>query len=137
MFQTFCLAGLFAGITEAILVNPFEVVKVTLQTNKSQRTQAPSTMAVTREIIRTQVFKSFFLFCFSLFFYVCVFNLLNTQFLLLQGLGLKGLNKGVTATIARNGVFNMVYFGFYHSVKGLFPQVQVIPIPILTLCYFM
>lgn len=42
-----------------------------------------------------------------------------------QGLGLNGLNKGLTATIARNGVFNMMYFGFYHSVKGLFPQVQV------------
>lgn len=91
---TFCLAGLCAGITEAILVNPFEVVKVTLQVNRAQSTIAPSTIAVTKEIIRT------------------------------QGLGLSGLNKGLTATIARNGVFNMVYFGFYHSVKGLVPQVK-------------
>lgn len=91
---TFCLAGLFAGITEAILVNPFEVVKVTLQVNRSQTTQSPSTWSVTREIVRT------------------------------QGLGLNGLMKGLTATIARNGAFNMVYFGFYHSVKGLIPQAK-------------
>ncbi|KAK3921090.1 Mitochondrial 2-oxodicarboxylate carrier [Frankliniella fusca] len=91
---TFCLAGLCAGITEAILVNPFEVVKVTLQVNRSQTTQSPSTWSVTREIVRT------------------------------QGLGLNGLMKGLTATVARNGAFNMVYFGFYHSVKGLMPQVK-------------
>ncbi|XP_049768872.1 mitochondrial 2-oxodicarboxylate carrier isoform X2 [Schistocerca cancellata] len=89
---TFSLAGLCAGITEAILVNPFEVVKVTLQSNRSHLKETPSTWSVTKEIIRT------------------------------QGLGLRGLNKGVTATIARNGVFNMVYFGFYHSVKGLLPE---------------
>ncbi|KAL1379852.1 hypothetical protein pipiens_014609, partial [Culex pipiens pipiens] len=32
---TFSLAGLGAGVTEAILVNPFEMVKVTLQANKN------------------------------------------------------------------------------------------------------
>ena len=31
------------------------------------------------------------------------------------------LTKGLTATIGRNGVFNMVYFGFYHSVKDVVP----------------
>ncbi|EDW37501.1 GL21377 [Drosophila persimilis] len=39
-----------------------------------------------------------------------------------DGLGLNGLNKGVTATMGRNGVFNMVYFGFYHSVKNVVPE---------------
>ncbi|KAJ8972892.1 hypothetical protein NQ317_008513 [Molorchus minor] len=34
---TFSLAGLGAGITEAILVNPFEVVKVTLQANRAHK----------------------------------------------------------------------------------------------------
>ncbi|KFB53119.1 AGAP002939-PA-like protein [Anopheles sinensis] len=33
---TFSLAGLGAGVTEAILVNPFEMVKVTLQANKNK-----------------------------------------------------------------------------------------------------
>jgi solute carrier family 25 2-oxodicarboxylate transporter 21 len=41
-----------------------------------------------------------------------------------DGLGFRGLNKGVTATIARNGVFNMIYFGFYHSVKGILPEFE-------------
>ncbi|XP_059045275.1 mitochondrial 2-oxodicarboxylate carrier [Achroia grisella] len=89
---TFSLAGLGAGITEAILVNPFEVVKVTLQSNTSLAAQVPSTWSVTRQIVRE------------------------------HGVGSRGLNKGLTATIARNGVFNMVYFGFYHSVKGLIPE---------------
>ncbi|KAF2880887.1 hypothetical protein ILUMI_25286 [Ignelater luminosus] len=89
---TFSLAGLGAGITEAVLVNPFEVVKVTLQANRATGRELPSTWVVTKEIVRA------------------------------NGLGLRGLNKGVTATIARNGVFNMVYFGFYHSVKGYLPE---------------
>lgn len=40
-------------------------------------------------------------------------------------MGFRGINKGVTATIGRNGVFNMIYFGFYHSVKDIVPQYQV------------
>lgn len=95
ILQTFSLAGLGAGITEAILVNPFEVVKVTLQSNKAISAQLPSTWFVTRQIVRE------------------------------HGLGSKGLNKGLTATIARNGIFNMVYFGFYHSVKGYVPEYEV------------
>lgn len=55
LFQTFSLAGLFAGITEAILVNPFEVVKVTLQSNRSKVKEVPSTWIVTKEIVRTNV----------------------------------------------------------------------------------
>lgn len=39
-------------------------------------------------------------------------------------MGFRGINKGVTATIGRNGVFNMIYFGFYHSVKDVVPQYQ-------------
>ncbi|XP_074025881.1 mitochondrial 2-oxodicarboxylate carrier isoform X2 [Leptinotarsa decemlineata] len=92
--KTFSLAGLGAGTTEAILVNPFEVVKVTLQANKAHSGEIPSTWAVTRQIVTE------------------------------NGLGLRGLNKGITATIARNGVFNMVYFGFYHSVKGFLPEYE-------------
>lgn len=94
-FQTFSLAGLGAGVTEAILVNPFEVVKVTLQANKASGKDVPSTWAVTKNIIRE------------------------------DGFGLRGINKGVTATIARNGLFNCVYFGFYHSVKGYLPEFDV------------
>lgn len=57
--------------------------------------EVPSTWAVTRQIINE------------------------------SGFGLGGLNRGLTATIGRNGVFNMIYFGFYHSVKGVLPEYQV------------
>lgn len=66
-----------------------------MQANRATGRELPSTWVVTKEIVRT------------------------------NGLGLRGLNKGVTATIARNGVFNMVYFGFYHSVKGYLPEYHV------------
>ncbi|XP_033209898.1 mitochondrial 2-oxodicarboxylate carrier [Belonocnema kinseyi] len=88
---TFSLAGFFAGMTEGILVNPFEVIKVRLQSNRKKVKDSPSTYAVTKEIITK------------------------------HGLGLDGLNKGLTATILRNAVFNSFYFGFYHSVKGYIP----------------
>ncbi|CAH0625250.1 unnamed protein product [Chrysodeixis includens] len=89
---TFSLAGLAAGLTEGLLINPFEVVKVTLQSNKELAKQMPSTWAVTSQIVRD------------------------------NGMGSKGLFKGLTATFGRNGVFNMVYFGFYHSVKNIVPE---------------
>jgi len=39
-----------------------------------------------------------------------------------DGFGLRGLNKGVTATMARNGMFNMIYFSFYHNMKQFIPK---------------
>ncbi|XP_044748290.1 mitochondrial 2-oxodicarboxylate carrier-like [Coccinella septempunctata] len=91
---TYSLAGLSAGITESILVTPFEVVKVALQANRSKFKETPSTVFVARQII------------------------------LKGGLGQQGLFKGLSATIHRNGLFNMVYFGFYHSVKDFFPSYE-------------
>lgn len=44
---------------------------------------------------------------------------------LFQGFGLQGLNKGMFATMLRNGSFNSIYFGFYHSVKGIIPEQEV------------
>ncbi|KAG0723644.1 Mitochondrial 2-oxodicarboxylate carrier [Chionoecetes opilio] len=90
--KTFFLAGLGSGTTEAILVNPFEVVKVAQQANRSQHKMSPSTWSVARQIVKT------------------------------QGLGFRGLNKGVTATIGRNGLFNMIYFGFFHTVNTKITQ---------------
>ncbi|EQB78861.1 solute carrier family 25 (mitochondrial oxodicarboxylate carrier), member 21-like protein [Camelus ferus] len=88
---TFAIAGLGSGLTEAIVVNPFEVVKVGLQANRNTFTEQPSTMSYARHIIKK------------------------------EGLGLQGLNKGFTATLGRHGVFNMVYFGFYYNVKNIIP----------------
>jgi len=93
---TYSLAGLGSGVTEAILVNPFENVKVKMQSNEAHQSVAPTTGSVVREIIRRDgIFGS-------------------------SGL----LGKGVTATMGRNGFFNMIYFGFYHSVKNYFPAVD-------------
>ncbi|XP_011145143.1 mitochondrial 2-oxodicarboxylate carrier isoform X2 [Harpegnathos saltator] len=89
--KTFSCAGFFAGVTEAILVNPFEVVKIKLQSNRKHIKESPSTFAVTREIVSK------------------------------YGFGSNGLNKGLSATIMRNAVFNSFYFGFYHSVKEYIP----------------
>nr|ACO10905.1 Mitochondrial 2-oxodicarboxylate carrier [Caligus rogercresseyi] len=94
---TYSLAGLGSGISEAIIVNPFEVVKVKMQSNRDHRSVAPSTLTVARSIIKEDG--------------------------LLGGQGL--LSKGVTATMGRNGAFNMIYFGFYHTVKEYFPPLQV------------
>ncbi|KAK2507152.1 hypothetical protein MC885_018528 [Smutsia gigantea] len=88
---TFAIAGLGSGLTEAIVVNPFEVVKVGLQANRNKFTEQPSTLHYAKHIIKK------------------------------EGLGLRGLNKGFTATLGRHGVFNMVYFGFYYNVKNIIP----------------
>jgi len=36
IFQVLTLAGLFAGMTEAFVINPFEAVKVRLQAERQQ-----------------------------------------------------------------------------------------------------
>ncbi|XP_075469435.1 mitochondrial 2-oxodicarboxylate carrier isoform X5 [Ascaphus truei] len=87
----FAIAGLGSGLTEAIVVNPFEVVKVGLQANRDAYAKQPSTFAQARHVIRT------------------------------EGIGFRGLNKGLSATLGRHGVFNMVYFGFYFNVKNAIP----------------
>ncbi|XP_064279995.1 mitochondrial 2-oxodicarboxylate carrier isoform X4 [Passer domesticus] len=89
--KAFAIAGLGSGLTEAVVVNPFEVVKVTLQTNQNSFTEQPSSFVQAQQIIKT------------------------------GGLGSQGLNKGLTATLGRHGVFNMVYFGFYFNVKNILP----------------
>lgn len=43
-----------------------------------------------------------------------------------DGFGLRGLNKGLTSTLGRHGVFNMIYFGFYFNVKDAIPTNPVI-----------
>ncbi|XP_027130547.1 mitochondrial 2-oxodicarboxylate carrier isoform X2 [Larimichthys crocea] len=88
----FCVAGLGSGLTEAVVVNPFEVVKVSLQANRDSFKEQPSSFAQARRIMNS------------------------------DGFGLKGLNKGLTSTLGRHGVFNMIYFGFYFNVKDAIPS---------------
>lgn len=97
---TYSLAGLGSGVTEAIIINPFEVVKVRMQSNRAHQKLAPSTGQVAREILKAEGY----------------FGRSNGN----GGL----LNRGITATMGRHGFFNMVYFGFYHSVKNHFPAYE-------------
>ncbi|KAK2187834.1 hypothetical protein NP493_153g07036 [Ridgeia piscesae] len=86
------MAGLCAGILEAFLVNPFEVVKIQLQADRNKFKTQKSTFATVREIVKE------------------------------GGFGDRGLNKALTSTLFRNGIFNMVYFSFYHNVKDIIPK---------------
>lgn len=91
---TFMLAGLCSGLTEGMVINPFERVKIRLQAEHTSFSQQSSAFTVARQIIRE------------------------------EGLGTQGLSKGLTATLGRHGVWNMVYFGFYHNMKGWLPEAQ-------------
>ena len=82
-------------MTEAIIVNPFEAIKVRMQSDRAHQKMAPTTSAVAREIIKT------------------------------EGLVSGIMTKGLTATMGRNGFFNMIYFGFYNSVKDIIPAQEV------------
>ncbi|XP_076652707.1 mitochondrial 2-oxodicarboxylate carrier [Halictus rubicundus] len=84
--MVFYYAGFLTGVTEGILVNPFEVVKVQMQSDRKHIRYSPSTYAVTQRILAQ------------------------------QGFGLNGINKGLSATIMRNGIFNTFYFGTYHNL---------------------
>ncbi|KAK5643531.1 hypothetical protein RI129_007376 [Pyrocoelia pectoralis] len=89
--MTFTLAGTCSGVTEAFVANPFEVVKVTLQSNRGGDKAASSTWLVTKQIVKE------------------------------HGFGLKGLNKGLSATICRHSLFNTCYFGIYNNLKAALP----------------
>lgn len=59
-------------------------------------------------------------------YFLLIYVLINNIKFLFQGFGLKGLNKGMFTTMLRNGSFNAVYFGFYHSVKEIIPERKVL-----------
>ncbi|XP_038073860.1 mitochondrial 2-oxodicarboxylate carrier-like [Patiria miniata] len=89
---TFTIAGLCSGLTEGFIITPFEVVKVRLQAERLQFSQQTSAFSLARRIIRE------------------------------QGIGRDGMFRGLTATLGRHGIFNMVYFSFYHNIKQYFPE---------------
>ena len=45
-----------------------------------------------------------------------------------DGFGTRGLLKGITATLARHGLFNAVYFGSFYNMKLLLVSPEVIPV---------
>jgi solute carrier family 25 2-oxodicarboxylate transporter 21 len=86
------LAGASAGLTEAFFVNPFEVVKVRLQTDQSHVSNQKGTFEIAKSIYKE------------------------------NGFGLNGLNRGLTSTLGRHGIWSGIYFGFYHSTKVYIPK---------------
>lgn len=64
-------------------------------------------------------------------FYFCLFHQQQStistarEILKKDGFGNKGLNKGLTSTLGRHGVFNMIYFSFYHNIKNILPEKEV------------
>ncbi|XP_033637984.1 mitochondrial 2-oxodicarboxylate carrier-like [Asterias rubens] len=91
---TFTLAGLCSGLTEGFIINPFEVVKVRLQAERLRFSQQTSAFTLARSVFRE------------------------------NGFGRNGFYKGLTATLGRHGVFNMIYFSFYHNIKQYFPEAK-------------
>ncbi|CAD5113710.1 DgyrCDS2874 [Dimorphilus gyrociliatus] len=88
---TFALAGLCSGLTEGFLINPFEVVKVKLQADRQLFSQQLSAIQMAKTIYGE------------------------------NGFGSSGLNKGLTSTLLRHGIWNMIYFGLYHNLKNVVP----------------
>ncbi|XP_074724430.1 mitochondrial 2-oxodicarboxylate carrier isoform X1 [Strix uralensis] len=117
----FAVAGLGSGLTEAVVVNPFEVVKVTLQANRNAFTE------LFQNLLRNQLYhgrsaKSHKHGMKRLAETLQPSSFVQArQIIKTDGLGFQGLNKGLTATLGRHGVFNMVYFGFYFNVKNILP----------------
>lgn len=110
-------------------MNPFEVVKVSLQANRAKWDTLIHTHIASCVRVRTYFNVFDFLFV-NIFFRFRTTQAPTTwsvarEIVRKDGLGLKGLNKGLTATIGRNGTFNMIYFGFYHSVREHFPAYEV------------
>ncbi|XP_003390974.2 PREDICTED: uncharacterized protein LOC100637563 [Amphimedon queenslandica] len=88
--MTYIIAGTGSGITEGIMITPFERVKISLQSLRSHIRDTPGTFSHARVIISK------------------------------DGFGLNGLYKELGATVWRHGVWNAIYFGFYHNMKGFF-----------------
>jgi hypothetical protein len=88
-------SGLGSGLTEGVIIAPFERIKVYMQAQRSRMSEMPGTWYFAREIVKN------------------------------DGFGTKGLLKGMTATLARNGLFNAVYFGSYYNMKLLFVSPEV------------
>ncbi|KAL3085027.1 hypothetical protein niasHS_010096 [Heterodera schachtii] len=84
----YSMSGLFTGLTEAVLVCPFEVVKVRLQSElNTPFSQQKSSATVAREIVHS------------------------------NGWGTEGLYRGIGANLWRHGVWNSCYFGIYHNLR--------------------
>ncbi|XP_034624495.1 mitochondrial 2-oxodicarboxylate carrier isoform X6 [Trachemys scripta elegans] len=124
-------AGGSAGLVEICLMHPLDVVKTRfqIQRGKTDPTSYKSLGDSFRTIFRTEGLFGFYKGILPPIMaetpkravkqpstFVQARRIITTE-----GLGFRGLNKGLTATLGRHGVFNMVYFGFYFNVKNIIP----------------
>ncbi|KAK9891635.1 hypothetical protein WA026_015598 [Henosepilachna vigintioctopunctata] len=87
--KIYLLGGICTGLVEGILMTPFEVIKIMLQSNRSVVQKTPSSWKMTQIVIST------------------------------GGYGLNGLFKGLTATILEMTIYNIFFFGTYYSVQDI------------------
>ncbi len=60
LLQTFMLAGLASGVTEAIIVNPFEVIKVKMQSNRAHQVHPPPRDYTTLGLVLSNFLPSYY-----------------------------------------------------------------------------
>ncbi|XP_043372904.1 mitochondrial 2-oxodicarboxylate carrier isoform X15 [Dermochelys coriacea] len=119
------------GLVEICLMHPLDVVKTRfqIQRGKTDPTSYKSLGDSFRTIFRTEGWFGFYKGILPPIMaetpkravkqpstFVQAWRIITAD-----GLGFRGLNKGLTATLGRHGVFNMVYFGFYFNVKNIIP----------------
>ena len=125
--QGLVLAGLGSGLTEGAMITPFERVKVSLQSQRSRMVDV-SVVTCILEMSGKWTVCSCFLKSPSTYG--------HARYIVKQnGFGTRGLMKGLTATLLRHGVWNTVYFGFYHNVKDLILPEVCCEYPLFHLCY--
>ncbi|XP_075469434.1 mitochondrial 2-oxodicarboxylate carrier isoform X4 [Ascaphus truei] len=145
------LAGGSAGLVEICLMHPLDVVKTRfqIQRNKSDPSSYKSLGDCFRKIYRSERLMGFYkgilppilaetpkravkFFTFEQYKKLLIPLSLPPAWqpstfaqarhvIRTEGIGFRGLNKGLSATLGRHGVFNMVYFGFYFNVKNAIP----------------
>nr|XP_028576222.1 mitochondrial 2-oxodicarboxylate carrier isoform X3 [Podarcis muralis] len=125
------LAGGSAGLVEICLMHPLDVVKTRFQIQRGNTdpTRYKSLGDSFRTIFRTEGLFGFYKGILPPILAETPKRAVKQpstfakarQIIQANGLGLQGLNKGLSATLGRHGVFNMVYFGFYFNVKNIVP----------------
>ncbi|XP_053976084.1 mitochondrial 2-oxodicarboxylate carrier isoform X2 [Hylaeus volcanicus] len=140
--MTYYYAGFLTGVTEGILVNPFEVVKVQLQSNRKHISHSPSTFAVTQRILTEHGFglnglnKGFIsgtvASCMNIPFDVAKSRIqgpqgeiqykstLQTIYLVYHREGFRALYKGLVPKILRLGPGGAIMLIVYEQVKSYF-----------------
>ncbi|KAL3266841.1 hypothetical protein HHI36_010992 [Cryptolaemus montrouzieri] len=85
--QVYVCGAAATGLSEALLITPFEVIKITQQANRAKINSSPSAWSAVEKILSE------------------------------GGFGRRGLYRGLTATMMRSSSFNVLFFGIFYSSK--------------------